>query len=354
VIDVDVVSMNVSSSDPALDPPGLDLHRLGNFLAEQCPGLTEGPLRAEVIAGGKSNLTYSVTDGVSTWVVRRPPLGHVLATAHDMGREYRVMSALQGTGVPVPAMIASCQDPALMGEPFYVMEWVPGRAYRQAAELLPLGLQRAELLAERMVDVLLDLHEVNPDAVGLSDFGRPAGFCQRQVRRWQQQLAASATRELPRAEELARMLAASIPPDAPAAIVHGDYRLDNLLVDDQDRVRAVVDWEMATLGDPLTDLALLYVYVRLASIDNAIADAMSVPGFLTPDQVLARYVARSTRDTSRMGFYLGLAFFKLAVIVEGIHRRYLDGKTVGAGFDGIGALLEPLVEEGIKAMEVDR
>lgn len=336
------------------DPPGLDLQALADFMAASCPGLAGGPLRAEVIAGGKSNITYAVTDGARTWVVRRPPLGHVLATAHDMGREYRVMSALQGTAVPVPAMIAMCTDVDLMGQPFYLMEWVNGRAYRQAGELVPLGPERTRSIAERMVDVLLDLHAVEPGSVGLADFGRPAGFLARQVRRWQQQLDASATRDLPRAAELARMLAAEVPPDAPAAIVHGDYRLDNLLVDADDQVRAVVDWEMATLGDPLTDLALLYVYLRLATVGNAIADAMSAPGFLGPDQVLERYVQRSPRDASRMGFYLGLAFFKLAVIVEGINRRYVEGKTVGDGFGDVGVLVDPLIEEGIAAMEEDR
>ena len=333
------------------DPPGLDLPRLASFLDAACPGLASGPLQAQIITGGKSNITYLISDGADRWVVRRPPLGHVLATAHDMGREFRVMSALKGTGVPVPGMLVFCDDRSLMGEPFYVMEFVPGRALRQSGELAGLGADRTRLIAERMVDVLLELHQVDPPSVGLGDFGRPEGFLERQVRRWKQQLDASATRELPRAEELARMLAAAVPADAAAAIVHGDYRLDNLLVDDDDQVAAVVDWEMATLGDPLTDVALLYVYMRLAGIGNAIADAMSAPGFLTPDQALAHYVERSPRDTSQMGFYLGLAFFKLAVIVEGIHRRYLDGKTVGDGFTGVGALVEPLVEDGIAAME---
>jgi aminoglycoside phosphotransferase (APT) family kinase protein len=342
-----------SGESQSADPPGLDLQRLAGFVEVTCPGLASGPLQAEVIAGGKSNITYSVTDGVSTWVVRRPPLGHVLATAHDMGREYRVMSALQGTGVPVPRMIARCDDASLMGEPFYLMEYVTGRAYRQAADLAVLGPDRTRRIAERMVDVLLDLHAVDPASVGLEDFGRPAGFLERQVRRWKQQLDASATRDLPRAHELADLLAASVPADATPAIVHGDYRLDNLLIDPSDEVVAVVDWEMATIGDPLTDVALMYVYIALARIDTGIADAMGAPGFLTQDQVLARYVQASPRDTSRMGFYLGLAFFKLAVIVEGIHRRFVDGKTVGDGFGNVGDLVAPLVEQGIAALRED-
>jgi len=334
-------------------PPGLDLIRLHAFLQDACPGLVDGHLSASLIAGGKSNLTYAVTDGTARWIVRRPPLGHVLATAHDMAREYRVMSALQGTGVPVPRMIVLCEDPDVVGEPCYLMEHVVGHAYRQAEQLRPIGERRTGQIARNMVDTLLTLHEVEPASVGLADFGRPERFLERQVRRWKQQLDASQTRALPRAELLHDRLASSVPADTAAAIVHGDYRLDNLLVDDDDAIAAVVDWEMATIGDPLTDVALLYVYLRLARIGvgNAIADAMAAPGFLTADEALARYAERSPRDTTAMPFYLGLAFFKLAVIVEGIHRRYVDGKTVGDGFSGVGALVDPLIEEGIAAME---
>ncbi|MBU6246007.1 MAG: phosphotransferase family protein [Actinomycetales bacterium] len=344
-----------------LDVPGLDLVRLRAFLQDAAPGLVGGDLSASIIAGGKSNLTYAVTDGTWRWIVRRPPLGHVLATAHDMAREYRVMSALQGTGVPVPRMIVLCEDPSVVGAPCYLMEHVDGRAYRRAEELREIGPERTGQIARNMVDTLLMLHEVDPGSIGLADFGRPERFLERQVRRWKQQLEASQTRALPRADLLHARLADSIPAETAAAIVHGDYRLDNLLVgdgdqedaDQDDAIAAVVDWEMATIGDPLTDVALLYVYMRLARIGvgNAIADAMCAPGFLTADQALARYAERSPRDTTAMPFYLGLAFFKLAVIVEGIHRRFVEGKTVGDGFSGVGALVDPLIEEGIAAME---
>lgn len=340
-----------SAKPSDLDPPGLNLQRLTAFLDEVHPGLVAGPLQAQVIAGGKSNITYLVSDGTGRWVVRRPPLGHVLATAHDMGREYRVMSALADTAVPLPRMIAMCQDPSLMGEPFYVMEFVSGVAYRQAAQLRELGPERVAQLSQSMIDVLLDLHAVDPTEVGLADFGRPAGFLERQVRRWSQQLDASATRELPQAQELARMLSADVPPEGSPAIVHGDYRLDNLLVTPDGRIVAVVDWEMATIGDPLTDVALLCTYMQLARQSNAIADSMAAPGFMTPDEALTHYVSRSPRDTSRMGFYLGLASFKLAVILEGIHRRFVEGKTVGEGFGDVGASVEPLLEQGISAMK---
>ncbi|WP_280346456.1 phosphotransferase family protein [Nocardia neocaledoniensis] len=336
--------------------PGLDLDRLGPWLRAALPGV--GPeLSGQVLAGGRSNLTYTVRDGASAWIVRRPPLGHVLATAHDMAREYRVMAALRQTSVPVPAMFALCEDAEVIGAPFYVMELVEGRPYRHAAELATLGPLRTEAMSAALVDTLADLHAVDPAAVGLADFGRPEGFLTRQVSRWKKQLDASRTRALPLADELHALLAADIPAESAVGIVHGDYRLDNVLVDENDRPAAVIDWEMATLGDPLTDLALMVVYGRLAAQlgrNAVVADATSAPGFLTEDEIIARYTARSDRDMSRFGFYLGLAAFKLAVIIEGIHYRFLHGQTVGAGFDALGDAVEPLLDTGRTALKEHR
>ncbi|TDP31087.1 phosphotransferase family protein [Nocardia ignorata] len=334
------------------DLPGLDLGRLSTWLRGQLP--VAGPaLSGSLIAGGKSNLTYAVTDGTSRWIVRRPPLGHVLATAHDMAREYRVMAALQHTDVPVPTMYALCQDDTVLGAPFYVMEYVEGTPYRTAAELRELGPERTRAISTDLIDTLAVLHAVDPAAVGLADFGRPEGFLERQVRRWKKQLDASHTRDLPLAEELHALLAADVPAESAVGIVHGDYRLDNVLTDPTDRLAAVVDWEMATLGDPLTDLALMVVYGRLAARAGSavVADATVAPGFLTEAEIIARYTARSERDMSRFGFYLGLAAFKLAAILEGIHYRYLHGQTVGEGFDAIGSAIEPLLETGLTALK---
>jgi aminoglycoside phosphotransferase (APT) family kinase protein len=338
------------------DPPGLDLGRLRAFLDRARPGTVAGPLRGRLIAGGKSNLTYEVGDGQHTWVVRRPPLGHVLATAHDMTREYRVMTALHQTDVPVPATYALCEDPAVTGAPFYVMERVDGTPYRRAAELEPLGPARTAAISTRMVDTLAGLHRVDPVAVGLADFGRPDGFLARQVRRWRKQLDGSRSRDLAGAEELPAMLEASLPAGSAPGVVHGDFRLDNLLVDVDDEVAAVIDWEMATVGDPLTDVALLLVYQELAGTGTgyAVADASTAPGFLSNEQLLARYAERSERDLSAMGFYLGLAYFKLAVILEGIHYRYTHGQTVGTGFDTVGAVVEPLLEAGLTSLKEHR
>lgn len=338
------------------DLPGLDLGRFSTWLRGQLP-VTGSALSGTLIAGGKSNLTYAVTDGTSRWIVRRPPLGHVLATAHDMAREYRVMAALQHTDVPVPTMYSLCQDDTVLGAPFYVMECVEGTPYRTAAELRELGPERTRAISTDLIDTLAVLHAVDPTAVGLADFGRPDGFLERQVRRWKKQLDASHTRDLPLAEELYALLAADVPAESAMGIVHGDYRLDNVLTDPEDRLAAVIDWEMATLGDPLTDLALMIVYGRLAangSGNATVADASLAPGFLSEDEIIARYTARSDRDMSRFGFYLGLAAFKLAVILEGIHYRHLRGQTVGEGFDTIGAAIEPLLETGLTALKEHR
>jgi aminoglycoside phosphotransferase (APT) family kinase protein len=333
--------------------PGLDLDRLRAFLDGALPGGVAAPLTAQVIAGGKSNLTYEVTDGHGVWIVRRPPLGHVLATAHDMAREYRVMTALCDTDVPVPRTYALCEDEDVVGAPFYVMEKAPGTPYRTAAQLERLGPERTAAVSARMVDTLATLHAVDPAAVGLSDFGRPEGFLARQVRRWKKQLDSSRSRDLAGAEELHAALEERLPEQSAAGIVHGDYRLDNLLVDEDDRITAVLDWEMATLGDPLTDVALLVVYQRMGELrgGQAVADASTAPGFLDNDAMLARYAERSARDLSAMGFYLGLAYFKIAVILEGIHYRYLHGQTVGEGFDTVGAVVEPLLAGGLDALK---
>ena len=228
--------------------PGLDLARFHAFYESARPGEIRGPLVAALIGGGKSNLTYEESDGHSRWIVRRPPLGHVLATAHDMAREYRVITALDKTDVPVPATYALCEDPDVIGPPFYVMEKVEGKPYRLSSELAALGPERTESISARMVDTLARLHRVNPSSVGLSDFGRPEGFLARQVRRWKKQLDASRSRDLLGADELYARLEVSLPVESAPAVVHGDFRLDNLLIDDHDRVAALIDWEMATLG----------------------------------------------------------------------------------------------------------
>jgi aminoglycoside phosphotransferase (APT) family kinase protein len=331
------------------DLPGLDLERFAAWFGAACPGEIGGPLHGRLIAGGRSNLTYQVSDGVRNWVVRRPPLGHVLATAHDMSREYRVITALRDTSVPVPRSYALCTDPDVLGAPFYVMSAVNGVAYRTAEQLSAVGPDRARAIAERMVDTLAVLHAVVPAEVGLADFGRPEGFLARQVRRWRKQLDASRSRPIPGIDELHALLEATTPDGTAPTIVHGDYRLDNVLIGPDDQVAAVLDWEMATLGDPLTDVGLLLVYQRMDRLGEG-PMASDAPGYPAEGEILDRYAASSGRDLSDLGFYIALASFKTAVVLEGIHYRYVHGQTVGEGFGAIGTLVEPLVASGLAAI----
>ncbi|MFD8569570.1 phosphotransferase family protein [Streptomyces sp. NPDC059639] len=337
-------------------PPGLDLDQLRAHLDRERPGLVGGPLSGRLIEGGRSNLTYEVSDGTSKWVVRRPPLGHVLATAHDMKREHRVIAALHDTPVPVPEALLLCEDDDVVGAPFYVMEFVEGTPYRTAEQLAPLGAERTRAAVLGLVDTLVDLHAVDPAEVGLADFGRPAGFLDRQLRRWGKQLDASRNRDLAGIDELHAALGRSLPDSPAATIVHGDYRLDNVLVrqdaDGVDRIKAVLDWEMSTLGDPLTDLGLLAMYsARLELPDSPISTTAAAAGHPAPAELIERYAARSGRDVSAVSWYTAFAWFKLAVILEGIHYRYTLGQTVGAGFDRIGELVPVFIEHGTDTLQ---
>jgi aminoglycoside phosphotransferase (APT) family kinase protein len=278
-------------------------------------------------------------------------MGHVLATAHDMSREHRVMAALFDTAVPVPQMYAECTDPAVIGAPFYVMERVSGTPYRLAEELNSLGAERVRAIADAVTDTLVELHAVDPAKVGLADFGKPEGYLERQVHRWRRQMQASKSRELAGEEELHRRLAAAIPESSGAAIVHGDYRMDNTLIDDADRVSAVLDWEMATLGDPLADVALMLVYQALADVaPGAVSTVSHAHGHPSRDEIVQRYSDRSGRDVSHLVFHESLAYYKLAAILEGIYFRHLQGKTVGAGFEDVGDSTEPLLAAGLAAI----
>ncbi|MFF6957342.1 phosphotransferase family protein [Streptomyces sp. NPDC088197] len=330
------------------NPPGLDLGRLRAHLDRERPGLVGGGLRGKLIEGGRSNLTYWVTDGGTEWVVRRPPLGHVLATAHDMTREHRVISALAATPVPVPGTVLLCEDGEVIGAPFYVMEFVEGTPFRTESQLRELGAERTREVVLALVDTLVDLHAVDPAAVGLGDFGRPEGYLERQLRRWGKQLDASRSRELPGIDALHAALGAALPDSPGGAVIHGDYKLDNVLVDTADRLTAVLDWEMSTLGDPLTDLGLLLVYSepQIAS-DFPIQAAGGAPGHPSEAELLQRYAERSGRDVSTVDWYTAFACYKLAVISEGIHYRYTLGQTIGAGFDRIGGIVPHFVERGL-------
>jgi aminoglycoside phosphotransferase (APT) family kinase protein len=332
------------------DIPGIDYDKVSRFFGERVP---EGDcaLSFSLISGGRSNITYLVRGGTHDWVLRRPPLGHVLPTAHDMTREYRVLSALAHTDVPAPRPIALCEDPAVNQMPFYVMDYRPGII--PAAEL-PAGFAETEAerrrLSAALVDTLVQLHAVDYHAVGLEGFGHPDGYLERQVRRWAQQWERSQTSPLPEIDELIRRLRAALPDSPAPTIVHGDYRLGNMAFDPRDpgRVIAVFDWEMATLGDPLADLGYTLIYwtdpgdLPPAGGVGTASPFTALPGFHTRADIITEYARCSGRDVAAIDFYQVLALYKLAVISEGIYARYLQGKTLGEGFEGMGRAAVPL------------
>jgi aminoglycoside phosphotransferase (APT) family kinase protein len=339
---------------------GAPAEAVGPYLAAQLEDDAWLDCTVELIAGGRSNLTYVVSSGTKQLVLRRPPLGHVLPTAHDMSREYRILGALAETNVPVPKPRHLCEDPDVLGVTFYVMERLEGHIVRDA---FPPGYAESAAdqrrIAEALVDTLVDLHAVDWEQAGLGDFGHPEGFMARQLRRWTQQWERSVTRPLPAMDELISGLESKLPESPAPSIVHGDFRLDNTILDpDQPgRIVGVLDWEMSTIGDPLADLGLLLVYWPEPSnnpeIDGPLASiaARAIPGFPSREEVAIRYATKSGRDVSTVPFYVAFGFFKLAVILEGIHARYLQGKTVGEGFETIGERVPPLVTAGHWALD---
>jgi aminoglycoside phosphotransferase (APT) family kinase protein len=333
-------------------PVGLDLDALTRWLDREQPSLRRGPLTASLLTGGRSNLTYRLTDGVSRWALRRPPLAHTLPTAHDMAREFRILRGLHGTEVPVAEPVVLCEDVEVIGAPFYVMDFVDGVVLDQPHALDDLTPGTAARSCDLLVDTLLALHALDPVDVGLGELGRPDGFLDRQLRRWSKQWDASETEPRANYQRVLDGLASSVPAPSAPGIVHGDYRLTNVIYSpDIDRVAAVVDWEMATLGDPLTDVGLLVVYQELANAGRFVMPMLAVEaGFLTATDLVDRYAAGSPRDLSPLPWYVAFGWFKLAVIAEGIHNRFLQGKTVGPGFDRFGSSVPILIRSGLDVL----
>ncbi|MEV0624653.1 phosphotransferase family protein [Nonomuraea wenchangensis] len=336
--------------------PGIEWPRLVEWMGRNVPDAGE-PLSVSLISGGRSNLTYLVEARERRLVLRRPPLGHVLPTAHDMRREWRVISALAPTPVPVPEPVAFCGDEDVIGAPFYLMGHVPGTAMRTREELGDPPPERVRRLSERLAEVLAAIHAVDYREVGLGDFGRPEGYMTRQLDRWCQQWERSKTADLPEYDRLVRRLRDRLPPEAPGTLVHGDYRLDNTLVRAGDlEILAVVDWEMSTLGDPLADLGLTLTYWHSRGDDEragipVAGDATLTPGFLDAAEFAEHYAKASGREITDLGFYVAFGNFKLAVIIEGIHARFRQGKTVGEGFDRIGAAVPTLIGRAHRTLD---
>lgn len=347
-----------------MDPDGLRLAPLAAWMASSgLPIDSSAPLRAELLAGGRSNISYRIVDASGRdWVLRRPPLGHILPSAHDMGREFRVLSGLSSVSFPVPRPRALCEDEAVIGAPFLLMDYVAGRVIADAPSAASLTPAEAQGICEALVDTLADLHAIDPAAAGLDTLGRPEGYVERQVRRWGQQWELTRTRDLPDIDRLAALLAERVGSLVPAsvAIVHGDYRVDNtILASGDSAVNAVLDWEMSTLGDPAMDLAIMLVYWTEAGdgLRAAVPVAQHItdrPGFWRREQIVERYAARTGNSLQNLDVCAAVACFKLAVIMESILARSLQGQQLGTGADESDAMreaTEALSALGLRVLE---
>jgi aminoglycoside phosphotransferase (APT) family kinase protein len=318
-----------SEAEASADAPeGIDRTGVEGWFEANVPSAAP-PLSFRRISGGRSNLTFEVRDSAGhAWALRRPPLGKRLGSAHDMAREHRVISALQGTDVPVAPVVGLCEEESVNGAPFYVMGWVEGPVLRSRAEAETFSEEERRRIGERVVDTLVAIHAVDPDAAGLGELGRKEDYVRRQLKRWHGQWEKSRTRDLPLVDDVHDRLAARVPEQGPATIVHGDYRLDNMILTPRGEVAAVVDWELCTLGDPLADVGLLLVYWSEPGDDlmPLFEPATTAPGFFGRDEVRARYAERSGRDLAEVDFFVALACWKLAIILEGVFARFTAGQ----------------------------
>ena len=334
---------------------GISLEPVSNWLEANIAGAV-APFTFELIAGGRSNLTFEVVGAdCARFVLRRPPLGRVLATAHDMAREHRIIAAVGHTDVPVPPALGVCTDDEVNGAPFYVMGYVDGVVLDSAERAEALAAHLRVPTSEHLIDVLASLHAVDVDEVGLGDLAKREGYVERQVKRWSTQWAQSKTRELPAIDEVARLLGQRLPQQHGVSIAHGDFRFGNCLVDVQaGRIAAVLDWELCTLGDPLADVGYLGVYwfdgegAHIRSNDPTPAG-----GFPKYADLLQRYALHTDRDLSGIGYYVAFSCWRLAVISEGVYSRYLHGAMgdqQGVDLTSFKTGTEALAERALDAM----
>ncbi|MEI8260785.1 MAG: phosphotransferase family protein [Actinomycetes bacterium] len=338
----------------AVAPGHLDLTALEPYL-RGCGVPIAGTLRATAITGGRSNLTYRLDDGEDAWVLRRPPEAGVTPSAHDVGREFRVMSALQQTALPVPRTVLECHDASVIGAPFTVVEFSEGSVLRTRTDLLAISDHLVGEVHWELIRVLALLHSLPYDELGLSGLGRPEGFVNRQIELWRQQWDRVATRELDDVDRLYQALVRSPPPQSRFSIVHGDFRVDNALIDlTTGQMTALVDWEMATIGDPITDVAMMCAYQH-PSFDHVVGEpaASTSERWPSPDAIARHYADEMGVNLDGWGRYLGLAHFKLAVIAEGIAARYRAGIGEGAGFDSAHRAVPELIASGLRFMAAD-
>ncbi|GAA3278588.1 phosphotransferase family protein [Dactylosporangium vinaceum] len=330
--------------------------RLGPRLAGELGDERWREFEATLIAGGKSNLTFLLQSRAGSVVLRRPPTGERLPSAHDMGREARVQRALAPTPVPVPGILLEERTGDLLGVPFYVMEKVGGRIVRDE---LPAGYAPGPAdrlaMADALVDVLADIHRVEPEAVGLGDYGRPAGFMARQLRRWRGQWDASKTHDVAELDELGARLTGAVPATRRSTIVHGDYRLDNCMLDEARpaTIRAVLDWELSTLGDPLADLGMLLFYWREPGEPRPLLTPAVTrgPGFPGRAHLAERYARRTGADLAGLAFYEAFAHFKFAVIAQGVAARAAAGAMAGQTFGDLDDEVRRIAAEGLTVID---
>lgn len=310
-------------------PPGIDVARVSDWLAGVLPDAAP-PFAFARIGDGRSNLTFRVEDADGrAAIVRRPPLGRLLPGAHDMAREHRLLAALHPAGVRVPEPYGLCEDEAVSGAPFYAMALAPGHVVTSAADLDGLPVAARTRAAESLVDALVELHAVDVDAIGLGDLARHHGYAERQLKGWWRQWEASKAREIPAIDRVRDRLAATIPEQRRVSVVHGDYKLENVVIDDGGEVRAILDWELCTLGDPIADLGTLMAYWIEADDPaawalNGMAAPTRAPGFPSRAAVAARYAERTGDPLDGLPFYEAQACWKLAIIVQGVVRRFRD------------------------------
>jgi aminoglycoside phosphotransferase (APT) family kinase protein len=332
----------------------LDLARLERYLRGHFPD-ANGPLVVRQFPAGHSNLTYSVNLGDKEMVLRRPPFGSKVKSAHDMGREFHVLSRLH-TAYPAPTPLRHCTDESVIGAQFYLMERVRGVVLRKnLPEGLELPADTARRLSEAFIDNLAALHALDYNALGLGDLGRPAGYVERQVRGWIERYHGSKTEELSAVEHLSAWLLKHMPAQSDATLVHNDYKYDNMVLgeDDITRIKAVLDWEMCTLGDPLTDLGTALAYWVNTDDPPPIQlvrwGPTSIPGSLTRQQLAARYAEKTGRSLANIVFYYVFALFKVAVIIQQIYYRYYNGLTKDQRFASLGEVTKMLLQAGLGA-----
>ena len=351
----------------AADPssvPGIDVAALRSWLVGPGGQDIAGSIRARLLPGGRSNISALVEDEAGArWVVRRPPLGHVMPSAHDMGREFRVLTGLNRAGLPAPQALAMCEDDQVLGAPFVLMSFVDGRSIDTQAKAEALGAHQASEASAALIDTLAGIHLADVEAAGLRQLGKPEGYLGRQASRWAKQWELTRTRPLAEVDELRERLQPaieSVPDGLPWSLVHGDYRLDNtILAHDRSQVIAVVDWEMSTLGDPVADLAVALVYWsqagdRLREQVPVAEHITDQAGFWTRAQLVERYAERTGLALDHLDACTALAAFKLAVIMESIRYRALEGQQLGAAADqaeAMGQATEALARLGLAVLE---